>query len=1206
MIPASSTTGRIILCLLIGWLSTKSINAQSGSALYDIATIKNIPWGNVHVFFRDSEGYLWYSTEEGLYRDNGYQPDVFCSNESNPQLMRSNCIYDIVEDGKGHIWFGTTMGAYVLDKNDYGIHGIAEDKTQRLPVEAIYALSDGTVWMSTGDVLLHFDPNEQLIQQIDVSKRSNGQKFVNAFYEDSQHSLWLAQSGGCMWRYDIQKQDFIPYPKVENIDPQCLLEDSIHGCYWIGTWGKGVVKYIPNMVGNNAIYEFQPATYSLDNKDIGEILDMEMDLHTELLWVTTVAGMYAYQFDEDGTLCPCAITQQLPKGKYYLRNITRDPYGNLWVSGASSHVFMLPRANEGILKYAGRWKRQIDDDSLFVTMRKKMPDLLRVVQDADGNIFYQGRQTGLCMLRQGEEQPTTLLKEFETCSCLTLLNDGTLCIGTVLGSVYTFHPHTDKAPCYVPQLSNPQGKKILDVKQDSNGHIWVLTRESVKEWDRESDNCRSLLCNHPMIHMDHFSTLNVTQGDSVCVGEEESYCILTSTRFQDFAQSDAKARVSTVIIDNKIEYIGQDRQTLDVDCHANVVELRLTTLRHHLSSQVQFAYRLLKKGFWGDSMGDWVELPVGNNTIVLTSLRKGDYTVEVRATNGQGIWGQPVKVILLHRLPAWWETWWAYTLYAACLAALAFWVLRWYSLYVRSKRMTQMEEQLTELKFRFFTNISHELRTPLTLILVPVEQMLAGKKALSERDQMRLESIQRNALELQQLVNQLLDFRRMEIGVQTLSPRHADISGFILAAVDAFHPLAQRKGITLSYEHPNEPIYATFDHEKMHHIIWNLLSNAMKFTPEGGYVKVLLKGPENGDNRMSVHVIDSGVGIPPVDLPHIFDRYYQAENSKSHGGSGIGLHMVRELVRLHGGEVGVESQLGKGSDFWFVMPLICQGGATADENHGAPEPKNENIDAIGEIARDQTTDSILLVEDNLEMRTLIADQLRDEGYHVVEASDGKQGWQLLSEIDNICLVISDVMMPVMDGFELCRHIKSSEQTSHIPVILLTAKTSEESKLEGYKMGADCYLTKPFSPAVLLNRIKHLQEQRASIQQKYQHDEEHEVAQLTYSPIDEELITRAQRVVESHLADKDYNVEQFSNDMCTSRMTLYRKINSITGQSPSEFITTVRLKHAAKLLRTTSLTTQHIAELTGFSSPSYFTKNFKKMFGKLPKDYRTQG
>lgn len=288
------------------------------------------------------------------------------------------------------------------------------------------------------------------------------------------------------------------------------------------------------------------------------------------------------------------------------------------------------------------------------------------------------------------------------------------------------------------------------------------------------------------------------------------------------------------------------------------------------------------------------------------------------------------------------------------------------------------------------------------------------------------------------------------------------------------------------------------------------------------------------------------------------------------------------------------------------MPLICQGGATADENHGAPEPKNENIDAIGEIARDQTTDSILLVEDNLEMRTLIADQLRDEGYHVVEASDGKQGWQLLSETDNICLVISDVMMPVMDGFELCRHIKSSEQTSHIPVILLTAKTSEESKLEGYKMGADCYLTKPFSPAVLLNRIKHLQEQRASIQQKYQHDEEHEVAQLTYSPIDEELITRAQRVVESHLDDKDYNVEQFSNDMCTSRMTLYRKINSITGQSPSEFITTVRLKHAAKLLRTTSLTTQHIAELTGFSSPSYFTKNFKKMFGKLPKDYRTQG
>ena len=269
------------------------------------------------------------------------------------------------------------------------------------------------------------------------------------------------------------------------------------------------------------------------------------------------------------------------------------------------------------------------------------------------------------------------------------------------------------------------------------------------------------------------------------------------------------------------------------------------------------------------------------------------------------------------------------------------------------------------------------------------------------------------------------------------------------------------------------------------------------------------------------------------------------------------------------------------------------------------ETDDETSNDTEEATEDNTVlktedDIVLVVEDNPEMRDLISEQLRDKGYNIQEAGNGEEAWNILTNNDNISLIVSDVMMPIMDGFELCK------KTSHIPVILLTAKTSDESRMEGYKMGADYYLTKPFSTAELLDRIKYLQKQRASMKQKFQHDEENEVAQLTYSPIDEELITRAQKIVESHLSDKEYNVDKFSRDMCASRMTLYRKIHSITGQSPSEFITTIRLKHAANLLRTTTLTTFDISEQTGFSSPSYFTKHFKKMFGMLPKEYRNKG
>lgn len=1179
-------------------------------AIYDLPCITHIPWCNVYVFFRDSEGYMWYSTEEGLFRDNGYQTDIFRSNDENPKLMRSNNIFDIAEDGNGHIWFCTYQGAYILDKKDYNIHEIQQKELKGQTIEAIYKVSDGSIWLSSGSWIMHFDANENILEKIDLSKYIDKAGSVSSFYEDSQNVLWIIQRNERMWRYDTKKKCFIPYSWDVNIDPQCIIEDSNHGCYWIATWGHGVVKCIPNKVGNNAITELQPSTMSGDYDGVEFTLDIDLDIKDNILWVTSKAGVLAYQFDENGNLKPSFITKLLPKGKYYFRNITRDIFDNLWISGASKKVCMLPRINDGIRRYYKRWENLTVNDSLLNEVKKTIPEALMAKKDSHGNLFYQTQKDGLCVMREGENKPETIMNEDDVCSCMTMNEDGTLWIGTNIGRVFSFKYKTDKEPQYVPQLSNEAGQRILDIEKDHKGHIWSLTRESVKEWDKKSEHSRTLFCHHPMIHLDHFNALECWEKDSMCVWEEEGFCTIASFDFDNNVNDTVKTQVSTVIIDNKKNYVAPGMQEIEIPCNANIVELRLTTFQQHLTNQVQFAYRLIKKGLLSDKYTDWTELPIGNNTVVMTSPSKGDYSLEVKATNGQGIWNEPYQIFTLHKLPYWWESWWAYSLYTLCILSVIGLAFRQYSIYVRRKRMTQMEEQLTEMKFKFFTNVSHELRTPLTLIRVPIEQMLSASDKMSERDKQKLQGIQRNAQELEQLINQLLDFRRMEMGTQKLSTHNGNITEFITAAVNAFKPLAQRKNIALNFDHPEKDIYATFDHEKMHHIIWNLLSNAMKFTPEGGKVNVELKMLEEDKNKISVHVIDNGVGIPAKDLPHIFDLYFQSANSSSQGGSGIGLHMVQQLVQLHGGEVGVKSLEGKGTDFWFNIPIMCN-PEKQTEHKKDHDTDDETSNDTEEATEDNTVlktedDIVLVVEDNPEMRELVSDQLRDEGYNIQEAGNGEEAWNILTNNDNISLIVSDVMMPIMDGFELCKKVKSTEKTSHIPVILLTAKTSDESRMEGYKMGADYYLTKPFSTAELLDRIKYLQKQRASMKQKFQHDEENEVAQLTYSPIDEELITRAQKIVESHLSDKEYNVDKFSSDMCASRMTLYRKIHSITGQSPSEFITTIRLKHAANLLRTTTLTTFYISEQTGFSSPSYFTKHFKKMFGMLPKEYRNKG
>jgi len=413
-----------------------------------------------------------------------------------------------------------------------------------------------------------------------------------------------------------------------------------------------------------------------------------------------------------------------------------------------------------------------------------------------------------------------------------------------------------------------------------------------------------------------------------------------------------------------------------------------------------------------------------------------------------------------------------------------------------------------------------------------------------------------------------------------------DLEDFITALYANFQPFAKEKQLDFRLQISPAHWYMNFDHEKLHRILNNLLSNAFKFTPEGGVVRLnLAEKQQEGRPFACITVSDTGVGIPSEALAHIFERFYQVQQTDdSKVGSGIGLHLVKEYVRLHEGTVQVESEPGKGTVFTICIPM---------DLHLSEE-------GVVPAASSDKRKKLMVVEDNHDFRTFLKEQL-SELYQVIDAPDGEEGEKLAIE-QNPDLIVSDIMMPKMDGLELCRHIKHNVQTSHIPVILLTARSGDETKISGYEVGADSYISKPFSFDVLLARIKQLIEQQEGRKKEFRKTLRVNPSCITITSIDEQLIQKALKLIEDHMDNSEYNVEQLSLDMGMSRMNLYRKLQAITGQTPTDFIRTIRLKRAAQLLRDGKLNVSEVADRVGFSSSSYFTKCFKELFGVLPTQY----
>ena len=612
---------------------------------------------------------------------------------------------------------------------------------------------------------------------------------------------------------------------------------------------------------------------------------------------------------------------------------------------------------------------------------------------------------------------------------------------------------------------------------------------------------------------------------------------------------------------------------------------------------------------------DWVYVRGDRQFAFYNQLPKGKRTFYLKTTDVNGLWSNYIAEVQVFKQPAFYETLWAYLFY------IVFTLLCLYLFYHRMKRRIQLRhelriaqidkeksEELVQTKLRYFTNISHDLLTPLTIItcLIDDAEMTNGSRIS------QLTMIRSNVNKLRRLLQQILDFRKVESGNMKLSVSKSDVISFIDDVCKIhFTPLMRKKNQTFTFLTEDRHLMAYFDRDKLDKIVSNLLSNAYKYTANGGNIKLIVDSYwESENHHLRIQVVDTGEGIAPADLENVFKRFYTINKGDESESNGIGLSLTKDLVELHHGTINVESELGKGSTFTVDLPIN-------KDSYQEDELISEHISANGIntdliLEKEALADSqvgedtqiadvhLLLVEDNEELLFLM-EKILSKHYHVLIAKDGLEALNVIKD-NEIDIIISDVMMPEMDGLEFCRALKSNLETSHIPIILLTAKNTVEDRIECYNAGADGYISKPFELKILEARINNFIMHKKNKQEEFRSNVEVNIDSLEPSSIDKEFLDKVISVINSNMSEGDFDVVQLADALAVSKSSLYRKMKLATGLSPIEFIRNIRLKHGSQLLKDKSSVAE-VAYECGFSNPKYFATCFKEEFGVTPKEYQ---
>ena len=1158
----------------------EKLDIKTNQVIYRNHSLKNRLPGELFSYYLmvDSANDVWiYLTDNntrGVFLFNARTKTItsFRKNSGDVKL-NTDIVRGVVEDNKGLIWVATDHGGVnLIDKKDFSVryilHNQEDEKSlSQNSIQTIYKDRDGFIWIGTykrGANYYHDD-----VIRFELYRHENGNDAslpfndINSFAEDNHGNLWIGTNGGGLICYDRRNDRFIRYLHNPN-DPSSLSTNVIvslcfdsYGKLWIGTYYGGLNCFD----GHKFIrYKHSDNPGSLSDDSIWEI--MEDSQHQ--LWIGTLTkGVDIFDRDTE-------TFRHFPPGgvhsvhSTYIPSIIEDTEHNVWI-GTGYGMDFYDRNTGGFTHFLNdvNNKNSLSHNSV-----------MSLLDDGKGTIWI-GTKEGLNLFNKKSKSFRVLREEdgmaHNTVTTILKDNADNLWLGT------------------------PNGLSYLQIIRDDAGNIASL---KFKNYD-EADGLQGMQFNDG-------AAFKTKKGELVFGGANG----FNLFRPEDIHINEAKPEVkfTGLQVFNREVKIGEEINGNQI-LHTSITQAKEITLKHSDNvfsiefSAVSFylpakcRYKYILEGF----NKDWLFTDGRSRRLTFTNLDPGEYTLRVKASNNDGVWNDEAAALKIVVLPPFWKTRTAFLLYILIVMAALLLTRRLIQQRERLKYAIEQERQeslrmheLDMMKLKFFTNVSHEFRTPLTLILTPVEKLM---KAAREDERTQFQLIHRNAKRLLNLVNQLLDFRKLEVQEIKFIPFEGDIIRFIRETTFSFSDLSEKKDIRLDFKTSVESLETIFDQDKLEKILLNLLSNAFKFTPEHGSVEVVLRELYHEHSKwLEIKVKDTGIGIPADKQEKIFERFFQNDLPRSmvNQGSGIGLSITKEFVRVHGGSLMVQSEEGKGSCFSIQIPLreVLHEGNTI--------PDIEAVMLIPDDNNQINVPTLLLVEDNEDFRFYLKDNLR-LGYRIAEARNGKEAWtQALATLPD--LIVSDIMMPEMNGIEFCRKVKQDTRTSHIPVILLTARTAEEQKMEGFETGADDYITKPFNFEILQSRIRNLIHQRELFQKDFHKQIEVKASSVNIVSLDEKLIQRAIKCVEQNISDTGFSVEGLSHELGMSRVHLYKKLLALTGKSPIEFIRVIRLQQAAQLLEKSQLTVSEVAYRVGFNNPKYFTKYFKEEYKVLPSAY----
>lgn len=1121
---------------------------------------------------------IWVASEGfGLYEiEKSGKINLYEYNPGKPNSLSSNHIRSIRVDSQNRLWIGTFNGLDILDLNTrkiarYSSSDVSVNSLSQNSVRAIFNDNQGGVWLGTFyGGLNYYHPLQNQFSRIKHIPYSNSlsDNVVSSIVEDESGIMWIGTNEAGLNKYNPKTKHFTYYRKGKSENQ--LLSNNIKAiwttpeyCY-IGSHGGGLARLDKKSDKIKRFHRFNSDIIS-DN-----VYSIQEDSQRGVLWLATLNGLTSFDPKKEEFI-PLSkyqpwgdVTdiQSLTSGQIYVLFI--DSKHRLWI-GADSGAYSYSFDKNLITHY--------DIDT-----RQQNSRINTFYEDHLGHIWI-GSAAGLRLLNEDNQ---------------------------------TFKTYTTREG-----LPN---NNVLGILEDSFNRLWISTNHGLACFSLANEKIRvyTYLDGIASDQFTPYAHCKTAKGD-LYFGGIEGITYFTPEEIKDNPFSpqpvinSLKVFSKEVLPNDETGILTQDisfTKELTLGPSQNSFTLSFSVPNFLSAQHSVFLYKL--EGF--DS--GWIEMK-DPHPISYSNLPPGRYTLYLKAGNGEEKWNNNPTQLIINIQPVWWKTVYFKLFVFLFLGGLTY--LLWRFLHNRQELRNQLKierlekkqkEQINQMKLGFFINISHEFRTPLTLIISPLEELLQRTTDKWSINQIKV--MQRNANKLLYLVNQLLDYRQAELGVFALKVKKHNPSEQIKSIMDMYNRLAEQKQINFNYFNaiPDEAV-VLYDTSYLELILSNLLSNAFKFTPNQG--KITIRTMVDAD-KFTLQVIDTGSGVSEEAIKHIFERFYQSNNKSK--GTGIGLSVVKRLIDLHHGTIEVKSEPNQGTEFTISIPqdesLYRDEEFLKDQevekkytltsevvDHIDVDATEEDLDTKeDELEKDRPT--ILIVEDDTDVRNYLVQNLKDTA-NVLSSDNGLDPIDIVRE-NEIDLVISDVMLPGQDGFKLCKSLKQSIKTSHIPVILLTAKTTAEDQMEGLMAGADDYIVKPFRISLLKMKIENRLKQKMRMLEYYSDNMEIEPSEVTFNEMDREFLEKAKEIVEQNLDNVEFQVDDFCEAMAMSRSNLHLKMKAITGESTIEFIRKIRFNAACKMLQDGRYSVAEVSAMVGFNTPSYFTTSFKKYFGILPTDY----